>query len=47
MQDTNKKIIAIDAMSGDKGPRAVFGGINQYLYQNGEDRVFFRMFFVR
>ena len=44
MQDTDKKIIAIDAMSGDKGPRAVFGGINQYLYQNGEDHVFFRVF---
>lgn len=44
MSDTEKKIIAIDAMSGDKGPRAVFGGINQYLYQNGEDRVFFRVF---
>ena len=44
MNNTEKKIIAIDAMSGDKGPRAVFGGINQYLYQNGEDKVFFRVF---
>lgn len=44
MVDTKKKIIAIDAMSGDKGPRAVFGGMNQYLYQNGEEQVFFRVF---
>lgn len=41
---TNKKIIAIDAMGGDKGPNAVLGGMNQYLYQNGEDKVFFRLF---
>ncbi len=39
-----KKIIAIDAMGGDKGPNAVLGGINQYLYQNGEDGVHFRIF---
>ena len=39
-----KKIIAIDAMGGDKGPNAVLGGINQFLYQNGEDKVFFRLF---
>ena len=44
MQDNDRKIIAIDAMSGDKGPRAVFGGINQYLYQNGEEHIFFRVF---
>jgi len=44
MQDNEKQIIAIDAMSGDKGPRAVFGGINQYLYQNGEEHIFFRVF---
>lgn len=41
---SEKKIIAIDAMGGDKGPVAVFGGMNQYLYQNGEDHVFFRVF---
>ena len=39
-----KKIIAIDAMGGDKGPNAVLGGMNQFLYQNGEDKVFFRLF---
>ncbi|MBQ7127589.1 MAG: phosphate acyltransferase, partial [Alphaproteobacteria bacterium] len=39
-----KKIIAVDAMSGDKGPSAVLGGINQFLYQNGEDKVHFRLF---
>ena len=32
----DKKIISIDAMGGDKGPNAVLGGLNQYLYQNGE-----------
>ena len=41
---SDKKIISVDAMGGDKGPAAVFGGINQYLYQNGEDAVFFRIF---
>ena len=39
-----KKIIAIDAMGGDKGPNAVLGGINQFLYQNGENSVHFRVF---
>lgn len=39
-----KKIISIDAMGGDKGPNAVLGGMNQFLYQNGEDKVFFRLF---
>ena len=39
-----KKIISIDAMGGDKGPNAVLGGMNQYLYQNGENNVFFRLF---
>ena len=39
-----KKIIAIDAMGGDKGPNAVLGGINQFLYQNGENNVHFRVF---
>ena len=41
---TEKKIIAIDAMGGDKGPNAVLGGMNQFLYQNGEDLVHFRLF---
>ena len=44
MPDSEKKIISIDAMSGDKGPSVVFGGMNQYLYQNGEDKIFFRVF---
>lgn len=44
MSDQEKKIISIDAMGGDKGPVAVFGGMNQYLYQNGEDEIFFRVF---
>ena len=39
-----KKIIAVDAMGGDKGPNAVLGGMNQFLYQNGEGHVFFRLF---
>ncbi|MCL1786277.1 MAG: phosphate acyltransferase PlsX [Alphaproteobacteria bacterium] len=39
----NKKIIAIDAMGGDRAPKAVFGGLNQFLYQNGDD-VRFRIF---
>ncbi len=41
---TDKKIISIDAMGGDKGPNAVLGGMNQFLYQNGEDSVYFRVF---
>lgn len=41
---TEQKIIAIDAMGGDKGPNAVLGGMNQFLYQNGETGVFFRLF---
>ena len=44
MSDT-KKIIAIDAMGGDKAPKAVFGGLNQFLFQHGDDStVFFRIF---
>lgn len=39
-----KKIIAIDAMGGDKGPNAVLGGMNQFLYQNGENNISFRLF---
>lgn len=31
-------------MGGDKGPNAVLGGMNQFLYQNGEDVVSFRLF---
>ena len=44
MTTQEKKIIAIDAMGGDKGPNAVLGGMNQYLYQNGEGNVHFRIF---
>ncbi|MDR1826566.1 MAG: phosphate acyltransferase PlsX [Rickettsiales bacterium] len=39
-----KKIIAIDAHGGDNAPNAVFGGMNQYLFLNGEDSIFFRIF---
>ena len=39
-----KRVISIDAMGGDHAPGAVFGGINQYLYQYGEDSIFFRIF---
>ena len=39
-----KKIISIDTMGGDKGPNAALGGVNQYLYQYGEESVFFRLF---
>jgi glycerol-3-phosphate acyltransferase PlsX len=41
---SDKKIIAIDAMGGDKAPKAVLGGLNQFLFQNGEDNIFFRIF---
>ena len=41
---SDKKIISVDAMGGDKGPKAVLGGMNQFLYQNGEGKVFFRLF---
>jgi glycerol-3-phosphate acyltransferase PlsX len=41
---TDKKIIAIDAFGGDHAPKAVFGGMNQYLFSNGESSVFFRIF---
>lgn len=44
MSDTSKKIIAIDAMGGDKAPKAVLGGLNQFLFQNGEGDVGFRIF---
>ncbi|HNY25605.1 MAG TPA: phosphate acyltransferase PlsX [Alphaproteobacteria bacterium] len=39
-----KKIISIDAMGGDKAPLAVLGGMNQFLFQNGENSVHFRIF---
>ena len=39
-----RKIISIDAFGGDKAPKSVFGGMNQYLFQHGEDSVFFRIF---
>ena len=40
----NRKIIAIDAMGGDKGPNVVLGGMNQFLYQHGESHTFFHIF---
>ncbi len=40
----NKRFISIDAMGGDHAPNAVLGGINQFLYQYGEDVAFFRLF---
>ncbi|MDR0967880.1 MAG: phosphate acyltransferase PlsX [Rickettsiales bacterium] len=43
MTDT-KKIIAIDAFGGDSAPRSVLGGMNQFLFQNGENKTFFRVF---
>ncbi len=39
-----KQIISIDAMGGDKAPGAVLGGMNQFLFQNGDDVAFFRVF---
>ncbi len=39
-----KKIIAIDAMGGDKGPIVALGGMNQFLYQHGESHIFFHIF---
>lgn len=41
---SDKKIIAIDAMGGDSAPRSVLGGMNQFLFQNGDDSIFFRVF---
>jgi glycerol-3-phosphate acyltransferase PlsX len=41
---SEKKIIAIDAFGGDKAPKSVFGGMNQFLFQHGDDVVFFRIF---
>lgn len=40
----DKKIIAVDAMGGDKGPAAVLGGINQFLYAHNDASFFFRIF---
>lgn len=40
----NKKIISIDAMGGDKAPKSVFGGMNQFLFQNEGKNIFFRIF---
>ena len=31
-------------MGGDNAPKAVLGGMNQFLFQNGDDSVFFRVF---
>ncbi|MDR0803783.1 MAG: phosphate acyltransferase PlsX [Rickettsiales bacterium] len=39
-----QKIIAIDAMGGDHAPRAVLGGINQFLFQNQDAKIKFRIF---
>jgi glycerol-3-phosphate acyltransferase PlsX len=41
---STKKIISIDSMGGDKAPVAVLGGMNQFLYQYGEDAALFRVF---
>ena len=38
------KIIAIDAFGGDHAPKSVFGGMNQFLFVNGEQSVRFRIF---
>lgn len=40
----NKKIIAIDAMGGDKGPAVALGGMNQFLYQHPDSGISFRIF---
>lgn len=40
----NKRIIAIDAMGGDRGPAVALGGMNQFLYQHGESDVHFHLF---
>ena len=42
--ENEKKIIAIDAMGGDRGPAAVLGGINQFLYQHPESNIHFHIF---
>ncbi|MBQ6736081.1 MAG: phosphate acyltransferase PlsX [Alphaproteobacteria bacterium] len=42
--ENDKKIIAIDAMGGDKGPAVVLGGMNQFLYQHGESHISFHIF---
>lgn len=39
-----KRVISVDAMGGDHAPGAVLGGMNQFLYQYGEDSAFFRVF---
>lgn len=44
MSAKNKKIIAIDAMGGDKGPAVALGGMNQFLYQHPDSGVSFRIF---
>jgi glycerol-3-phosphate acyltransferase PlsX len=40
---SDKKIISIDAFGGDKAPKSVFGGMNQFLFQHGAN-VHFRIF---
>ena len=44
MSADNKKIIAIDAMGGDKGPAVALGGMNQFLYQHPDSGISFRIF---
>jgi len=39
-----QKIISIDAMGGDKAPKSVFGGMNQFLKQNRNMDIHFRVF---
>jgi glycerol-3-phosphate acyltransferase PlsX len=41
---STKKIIAIDAMGGDSAPRSVLGGMNQFLFQNTDSNILFRVF---
>ena len=44
MMSQEKRVISVDAMGGDHAPGAVLGGMNQFLYQYGEDSAFFRVF---
>ena len=39
-----QKIIAIDAHGGEQAPQSVLGGMNQFLFQNDSEPVFFRIF---
>ncbi|MCL2538442.1 MAG: phosphate acyltransferase PlsX [Alphaproteobacteria bacterium] len=44
MSNQSKKIIAVDAHGGDKGPKAVLGGLNQFLFKHPGDDILFRIF---